>query len=124
MVEMTCKGLKNLIFNFFGDSMLDITQDNLRVNQFFRTEYSFVEEIDVGGFKGYKTKDGEIVVVIDKVLETIAQAFINDLISLGEALYFLYQTKINFYLICIGCELDFELIETVLPINIKLACFR
>ena len=33
MVEMTCKGLKNLIFNFFGDSMLDITQDNLRVNQ-------------------------------------------------------------------------------------------
>lgn len=124
MVEMTCKGLKNLIFNFFGDSMLDITQDNLRVNQFFRTEYSFVEEIDVGGFKGYKTKDGEIVVVIDKVLETIAQAFINDLISLGEALYFLYQTKIHFYLICVGCDLDFELSECVLPINIKLACFK
>lgn len=68
---MTCKGLKNLRFNFFGDSMLDITQDNLRVNQFFRTEYSFVEEIDVGGFKGYKTKDGEIVVVIDKVLKPL-----------------------------------------------------
>ena len=115
MVEMTCKGLKNLIFNFFGDSMLDITQDNLRVNQFFRTEYSFV---------GYKTKDGEIVVVIDKVLETIAQAFINDLISLGEALYFLHQTQIHFYLICVGCDLDFELCECVLPINIKLACFK
>ena len=124
MVEMTCKGLKNLIFNFFGDIMLDITQDNLRVNQFFRTEYSFVEEIDVGGFKGYKTKDGEIVVVIDKVLETIPQAFINDLISLGEALYFLHQTQIHFYLICVGCDLDFELCECVLPINLKLACFK
>ena len=124
MVEMTCKGLKNLIFNFFGDSMLDITQDNLRVNQFFRTEYSFVDEIDVGGFKGYKTKDGEIVVVIDKILKTITQTFINDLISLGEALYFLHQAQIHFYLICVGCDLDFELCECVLPINIRLACFK
>ena len=74
--------------------------------------------------KGYKTKDGEIVVVIDKVLETIAQAFINDLISLGEALYFLHQAQIHFYLICVGCDLDFELSECVLPINIKLACFK
>mgnify|MGYP002520477974 CR=1 FL=1 len=32
--------------------------------------------------KGYKTKDGEIVVVIDKVLKTITQTFINDLISI------------------------------------------
>ena len=104
--------------------MLDITQDNIRVNDFFKTEYVFREGINAGEFKGYETEDSEIVIVIDKVLETISQAFINDLISLGEALYFLYQTKINFYLICIGCELDFELIETVLPINIKLACFR
>ena len=104
--------------------MLDITQDNIRVNDFFKTEYVLREEINAGEFKGYETEDSEIVAVIDKVLETISQAFINDLISLGEALYFLYQTKINFYLICIGCELDFELIETVLPINIKLACFR
>lgn len=104
--------------------MLNITQDNVRVNDFFSTNYVFKEEINAGDFKGYKTEDGEIVVVIDKTLETISQAFINDLISLGEVLYFLYQTKISFYLICIGCELDFELIETVLPINIKLACFR
>lgn len=104
--------------------MLNITQDNVRVNDFFSTNYVFKEEINAGDFKGYKTENGEIIVVIDKALETISQAFINDLISLGEALYFLYQTKISFYLICIGCELDFELIETVLPINIKLACFR
>ena len=120
---MTCEGLKNLI-NYLGDSMLDITQDNLRVNDFFKTEYVFDEEINAGGFKGYKTKDGEIAVVIDRVLETIDQSFINDLISLGEALYFLYQTKINFYLICVGCDLDFELCDCVLPINIKLACFK
>ena len=104
--------------------MLDIIQDNVRVNDFFSTNYVFKEEINAGDFKGYETEDGEIVIVIDKMLEIISQSFINDLISLGEALYFLYQTKINFYLICIGCELDFKLIETVLPINIKLACFR
>ena len=104
--------------------MLDIIQDNVRVNDFFSTNYVFKEEINAGDFKGYKTEDDEIVIVIDKMLETISQAFINDLISLGEALYFLYQTKINFYLICIGCKLDFELIETLLPINIKLACFE
>lgn len=104
--------------------MLDITQDNIRVNDFFKTEYVFDEEINAGGFKGYKTKDGEIIVVIDRVLETITQSFINDLISLGEALYFIYQCRINFYLICVGCDLDFELYECVLPINIKLACFK
>ena len=120
---MTCKGLKNLI-NIFGDSMLDITQDNIRVNDFFKTKYVFDEEINAGGFKGYKTRDGEIVVVIDKVAATITQNFINDLISLGEALYFIYQCRINFYLICVGCDLDFELCECVLPINIKLACFK
>ena len=103
--------------------MLDITQDNIRVNDFFKREYVFEEEINAGGFKGYKTKDGEIVVVIDKVTETITQDFINDLVSLGEALYFIYQTRINFYLICVGCSLEFDLVEPVLPINIKLACF-
>ena len=79
--------------------------DQYRVNEFFRTDVKFVEDLS-DEVKIYKMDNEEIAVVIDLVKEVITRETMDFFQTVCESTYFKFGEKpVNMFIITVNCQL-------------------
>lgn len=85
--------------------MIDMVLNQYRVNEFFRTDVKFVEDLS-DEVKVYKMDNGEIAVVIDLVKEVITKETMDFFQTICESNYFKHGEKpVNMFIITVNCLL-------------------
>ena len=104
--------------------MLDIVLDEARVQNFFKSDVEFVEDL-TDEVKTYRQNNGEIAVVIDLIHKDITEETLQLFQIIAEGFYFKYgEVPVNIYVITLGCRVltKEHTMPSVAKFTIKLCC--